>query len=610
MHGEVVLVVAGVLAGGVFAQWFGWRLRVPAIVFLLGGGLLAGPITGALDPDHTFGELLFPAISIAVAVILFEGALGLGWRGVRAAGRTVWLLLSVGAAVTLAGSAVTARFVLDVDWRLAVLLASVLVVTGPTVIGPIVRSIGLHGRVGAILEAEGTLIDPIGAILTVLLFQAMYESGDGTSAILGDLLLTLAVGAALGLVGAALLVTAFSRYVLPDQLHNITTLATVVGAFALADALQQEAGLVAVTVMGIAVAGQRRVSVQHVLEFNETLRIVFISGLFVLLGARIDAETLRQFEWRNVAFLVILVGLVRPVGALLSTLGSRLARSERAFLALTAPRGIVAASVASIFSLRLSELRVANSQILVSATFTVIAGTVLLSGFGSRPLARRLGLVDGGRKTMVVLGANPVAQAFAAALERAHAPVSLVDLDRSNLSSARLTGLHVHHGSVFADDTWEQVGLQDAACFIAMTRNDELNAMASRHAAVALGRRQVFQLPPKRPEHEAWWTLPTGTFARPLFARDTNHTQLAERLAQGWKITGTPITAQFDADAHARTHPGALPLFIVGAKGNVDLCAADARRRARPGETLYALTPEHAPSEKPEPGAEPVAPAS
>ncbi|MCB9423498.1 MAG: cation:proton antiporter, partial [Actinobacteria bacterium] len=389
MHETAILVIAGVLVGGVIAQWLGWRLRVPAIVFLLAGGLIAGPFTGALDPDDTFGELLFPAVSVAVAVILFEGALGLGWRGVKVAGRTVWMLLTVGAFTTLVLTMLAGRLLLDISWDLAVLLACVLVVTGPTVIGPIVRSIGLHGRLAAVLEAEGTLIDPIGAILTVLVFQAAFESGDGGS-VVTDLLETLGVGAAIGVVAAAVLFIALRRFLIPDQLHNVTTLAVVIGAFALSSEIRAESGLVAVTVMGISLASQTRVSVRHVLEFNETLRIIFISGLFVLLGARIELDTLRELEWRNIAFLVALVLLVRPVSVFLSTLGSQLGRRERVFLALTAPRGIVAAAIASIFSLRLAEAGVKDSQQLVSATFTVIAGTVLLSGLGSKALGRRL----------------------------------------------------------------------------------------------------------------------------------------------------------------------------------------------------------------------------
>ncbi|MGK2957828.1 MAG: cation:proton antiporter [Acidimicrobiales bacterium] len=590
MQEQLIVVVAAVLAGGVLAQWLGWRLRVPAIVFLLAGGLIAGPVTGALDPDRIFGDLLFPSVSMAVAVILFEGALGLGWKGVRTAGKTVWLLLTVGVAVTLAGTSLAAHYILDINWDFAVLLAAVLVVTGPTVIGPIVRSIGLHGRVGALLEAEGTLIDPIGAILTVLVFEAAFATHEGSADITTAIVATFGIGTLLGLASAALLIVAFRRFLVPDQLQNVTTLATVIASFAAANQLQDEAGLVAVTVMGIVLASQTKVPVHHVLEFNETLRIVFISGLFVLLGARIDPDTLREFEWRNIAFLAALVIIVRPLSIWLSTLRSGLSRNERFFLALTAPRGIVAASIASVFSLQLADLGVENSQILVSVTFTIIAGTVLLSSLGSRPLATRLGLVDPGRDIIIVLGANPVARAIATALEAQGAPVRLVDLDRHELVAARMTGLLAHRGSVFADKTWEQAGLHSAACFIALTSNDELNTIAARQAAAALGRKQVFQVPPGRPEHRTWWDLPTGTFARPLFARDLTYAELARRLDDHAKITATRLTERFTLDDHFHTHPDALVLFTVNAKGDIEIASDDNHRTPRTGDTIVAIT--------------------
>ncbi len=595
MQEQIVVTVAAVLAGGVLAQWLGWRLGVPAIVLLLAGGLIAGPVTGALDPDELFGDLLFPTVSLAVAVILFEGALGLGWRGVREAGRTVWLLLTVGAAVTLVAGTVAARFILDIDWDLAVLVASVLVVTGPTVIGPIIRAVGLRGRVASILEAEGTLIDPLGAIITVIVFQALFDANHGSGSIVGEVFATLGVGTALGLLGAGLLILAFSRYLVPDQLHNVSTLAMVLVVFAVSNALRNESGLVAVTVMGIALAAQRWVPVRHVLEFNETLRILFISGLFVLLGAGIDADTLRQLEWRNVGFLAVLVVVVRPVGVYLSTIGSNLSKRERVFLAVTAPRGIVAAAIASVFALELAELGVADSQVLVSATFTVIAGTVLLSGLASKPLARRLGLVSERGGAIVVLGANPVARSLASGLEQHGADVRLVDLDRRELAAARMTGLHARHGSVFADSTWSELDIQGAACFVAMTGNDELNALAARHAASVLGRKQVFQLPPGRPEHEAWWQLPIGTFARPLFSRDARFALLSGRIEENWKVTATNLTEQFGAADYRKRHPDSIPYFVVDGRGGVDLFTGDMTRKLRPGETIVALVPPEPP---------------
>jgi NhaP-type Na+/H+ or K+/H+ antiporter len=586
---DIVTAVAAVLVAGVAAQWLGWRLQIPAIVFLLAGGLLAGPVTGLLDPDRLLGDALFPLVSLAVAVILFEGALGLGWRGVREAGSTVWKLLTVGAFVTFAGTTLAARFLLDVQWDLALLLAAVLVVTGPTVIGPIVKAIGLRGRVAAILESEGTLIDPIGAILTVFVFQALFASEHGGS-IVDDVVTTFGIGAGIGLAAAALLYLALHRFLLPDELHNVATLAVVISAFAVSNHLREESGLVAVTVMGIAMAAQSRVPVRRVLEFNATLRILFISGLFVLLGARISSETLRQIEWRNIAFLAALVLVVRPLCVLVSTLGSRLGREERLFLALTAPRGIVAAAVASLFSFRLAEAGVEGSQVLVSASFTVIGGTVLLSGLVSRRLGMRLGLIASGRGTVIVLGANPFATEFAAALQDHDVPARLIDVDPQRLSGARMKGLPTQRGSVISDATWEAAGIKDAASFVAMTQSDEINALAVRHAAEVLGRKQVFQLAPRRPEHEVGKQLPVSAVARTLFTADATIEVLNERLADGWRIASTRITDRFGADQHADVHRDAIPLFVVGRKGRVDLIAVDTPRKPKPGDVLVTLT--------------------
>lgn len=592
MDEQVVAIMAAVLAGGVAAQWLGWRFRIPAVLPLLVGGLVAGPVTGALDPDDVFGDLLFPGVSVAVAVVLFEGALSLGGRGVRTAGRTALVLLTFGAALTLVAIAVAARVILDVEWSMAALLAAVLVVTGPTVIGPIVRTLGLRGRVAAILESEGTLLDPAGAILAVLVFEAGFGThADGTGEIVESLVVTVGAGTGFGLLGALLVVAAFSRYVVPDELHNVTILAVVLSAFAAANAIGEEAGLVAVTVMGVALASQSQVAVGHILRFNETLRILFISGLFILLGARIQSETLREVEWRNIAFLTTLVVLVRPVAVLLSTIRSGLTRGERLFLALTAPRGIVAAAVASVFSLRLADLGVDDAQVLVSATFTVILGTVVLSGFGARPLAARLGLIHSGSGSVVILGANPVAREVGRALEQQGVEVRLIGLDRRELATARMTGLQVWRGSVVAEETWEGAGLETASCFLALTDSDELNVLAARDAAEWLGRRDVYQLAPVRPEHGTWRTRRNGSFARALFDPDASIDVLLARLEAGWAIRATPLTERFGAGDHARSQPEALPMFVLHADGGVSPVAVDDRRRPRAGDTLLSLRP-------------------
>lgn len=591
MHEEVVVVVAGVLAMGAVAQWLGWRLRVPAIIFLLILGLAAGPLTGSLQPDHTFGDLLFPTVSMAVAVILFEGSLGLSLTSLRSSGQTLWRLLTIGALTTLVLTVLAARHILDVPWDLSVLLASVLVVTGPTVIGPIVRSLGLHGKVGRILEAEGTLIDPIGAVLAVLVFQAAFITEGGARTIAAGVVLTFAVGGLIGLIAGLLLMFILSRYVIPDELHNVVTLAIVICTFAVSNHFRAESGLVTVTVMGITLATQKRVAVTHVLEFNETLRILFISGLFILLAARVDADTLRSIEWRNIAFMAVLVVLVRPLSVYLSTIGSSLGKRERVFLAATAPRGIVAASVASVFSLQLADIGVENSQILLSATLTVILATVMLSGLGSRWLATKLRLVHERKNVFVMLGANNVSRTIGNALEAHGASVTLIDLDVDKLASARLRGLTTYQGSVFSLDTWRAVDFSQGTNFAALTSKDELNTLAASRAAETLGRKKVYQLPPGRPEHSGWWLLPTGAFARPLFDREATYSTINERIDDGWEIQASTLDDGYRMDRYEQAHPDALILFVVIAGGEIDFHAVDHIRRPRPGDTVVALVP-------------------
>lgn len=591
MDHSFVIVVAGLLAGGVLAQWLGWRLQVPSIVFLLAGGIVAGPATGVLDPDAVFGDLLLPSVSLAVAVILFEGALGLRWSRLTHAGRTVTLLLTVGATITLAGTTLAAHYVLDTPWNLSALLAATLVVTGPTVVGPIVRAIGLRGKVGSILESEGTLIDSLGAILALLVFQAGFQSNDGASAIVRELATTLGVGIGFGLAGAAVLVIAFGWYLVPDDLDNVMTLATVLGVFAAADAIRMESGLVAVTVMGIALASQKRVEVHHVLRFNETLRIVFISVLFVVLAARIEPETLRQLEWRNLAFLAILVVAIRPIAVAVCTVGSSLTRGERTFLAATAPRGIVAAAVASIFSLQLSEIGVANSQILVSATFTVIVGTVLMAGLTSKPLAQRLGLLDVERKRVIVMGANPVARMFASALESNGVEGHLIDGDRSALAAARMSGLSAADGARGGVAQWSAEAFEGAVAFVAMTDNPELNALSCRQAAAFIGRRNVYQLVAPGARRDTWWRRSIGTFGRPLFDEAVTYRSLAAMIDDGARVASTRITEKFRPSDYLAVNPASVVLFEVDEDGTVNMVATDIRRKPKVGDVFVALSP-------------------
>jgi NhaP-type Na+/H+ or K+/H+ antiporter len=353
---HLLLSLSAVIALGTFAQWLGWRLGLPSILLLLLFGILAGPVTGLMNPTEMLGKLLYPVVSLAVALILFEGGLSLSVKEFRAVGGIVTRLVTLGMLVTWGLTLLAARCFLGLEWPMAVLLGAILVVSGPTVVLPMLQYIRPTGVSGPALKWEGIVIDSVGAVLAVLVFEAVVAgqtTWTGTAANLG---LTAAIGALLGLAGAAGMVLMLKGEWLPDAFHVPMTVSLVVVVFTGADLLRPESGLLAVTVLGFAMANQKYVAVQHIVEFKENLRMMLIATIFILLAANLRASDLYSLGLGSVVFLASLLLVVRPVAVFVATWGARLDLRDKLFMAWLAPRGIVAASVASVFALRLDEL--------------------------------------------------------------------------------------------------------------------------------------------------------------------------------------------------------------------------------------------------------------
>ncbi|MCZ7528444.1 MAG: cation:proton antiporter [Acidimicrobiia bacterium] len=498
MSDQPLVALATILLLGLLAQWLAWRLRVPSILLLLTFGLLAGPVSGVLDPDELLGDLLLPVVSLSVGVILFEGGLSLGLRELRQAGAVVRNLVTLGVVVT-GGIGTAASLVLfDVDSSVAALIGAIVVVTGPTVIGPLLRQIRPVGAVGSVLRVEGILVDPIGALLAVLVFEGILADTleEAAPAIGLAILETLVVGTVAGLLGAGLLVLVLKRYLVPDALHNALALGIVVAVFTGADRIQEESGLFAATVMGIALASQRITPVRHILEFSETLQILLISGLFIVLGARVETDGLSSVALGSVGLLAVLVLVARPLAVLVSTFRSRLGRRERLFLMAMAPRGIVAAAVSSIFAIRLTELGRPGADTLVPVTFLVVLGSIVIYGVAAPRVALRLGLSDPDPQGVLVVGAHRWARDIGSVLAERGVRVVMVDNDRANVVAARLAGFPSVYGSVLSDRALDEVDLGGIGRMLALTPNDEVNALAAQQFVPIFGRKNVFQLAP------------------------------------------------------------------------------------------------------------------
>lgn len=587
--------IATVIALGIGAQWLAWRLHLPSILMLLVVGFLAGPITGLLHPDELFGELLLPVVSLAVAIILFEGGLSLSLRELREVGSAFTKLVTLGALVTGAASAALAWAIFDLSPSLAALLGAILVVTGPTVIMPLLRDLRPRRRLGNMLKWEGIVIDPIGAILAVLVFEVILATetpNPATSVAIVGILKAIGGGTGIGLIGAGTLVLALRRYWIPDFLQNPVTLMIVVLAYTASNQIQPESGLLSVTLMGAVLANQRAVTVKHIVEFKENLRVLLIAVLFILLAARLPLASVTALGPEALVFIGLLILVVRPLAVALCTIGSRLSWRERAFVAWMAPRGIVAAAVSSLFALRLSEAGYAGTEALVAITFAVITGTVAVYGLTAGLLARWLGVADPNPQGALVIGAQPWAREIAGAIRDEGFPVRLVDDNWAHITEARQAGFETFYAGVLQEYVLDEIDLDGIGRVLALTSNDEVNALAALHFMEVFGRAEVYQLPPPRvAEGEpAEQLLPKHLRGRLLFAEDVTYGELARRFAEGAMIKRTPLTKEFGyREFCAHYGESAIPLFAVKRGGRLVVIATDLETVPEPGDKLIAL---------------------
>ncbi len=586
---HTLISLSAVVILGIAAQWLGWRVRIPSILLLLVCGILAGPVMGWVNPDALLGPLLYPVVSLAVAMILFEGGLSLSVKEFRAIGGVVAWLVTLGAAITWLVGGLAAHWILGLDWPLAILLGAVLVVTGPTVIGPMLRFIRPTGKTGAILKWESIVIDPIGAMLAVLVFQVLVYSGTEHEMVVATIVFkTIVIGTVLGLVGALVLGFCMKRDYIPDYLHNPVAVMFVVGVFTSSNLLQSESGLLSVTIMGFVLANQKAVSVQHIVEFKENLRVLLIATVFILLAAHLKPADLEQIGFASIVFLLVLVFVARPASVFASTFGSKLSTREKLFLSWMAPRGIVAAAVASIFALRLEEVGLAGSEVLVPQTFFVIIGTVALYGLTAPLIARRLGLAKEHPQGVLFMGGQYWVRDMAKILHDEGYPVMLVDNSRHNVSAARMAGIPAFYASIFADNVLDRVEISGIGKLMAMTANDDVNSLAALHFAPLFGRSQAYQLMPEDEKQlDAHSRHLRGRF---LFGKGMTHSVLTQRFTEEAVIKKTRLSEDYGLEEHKARYGGeVLPLFLITEGGDLQVFTAEVNPKPQAGQTLISL---------------------
>ncbi len=587
---------------GVLAQWLAWSLGIPSILLLLATGLALGPGFGLIDPVVALGPSTSAVVSMAVAVILFEGGLTLRLHDLASVGGPVRRLTTVGVGLGWALYAGAAYWAGGFRLDAAVLLGAILVVTGPTVIAPLLRHVRPRADLARAIRWESIVNDPTGAILSVAVFELMVAEGglSHPESLLWAVGATFGVGLAIGVPVALLLLRGMERRWIPAHLEAVLTLVSVLAVSALAGALRHEAGLVGVTAMGMILANQERVPVRGIIEFKEHLQVLLISFLFVLLSARLDRSDLAMIDGRAMGFVAVLLLVARPLAILGATMGTGWTLGERFFVAWMAPRGIVAAAVTSVFALGLEAAGHPDAARLLPTMFLVIVASVSLYGLTAAPLARTLGLSESDPQGLLILGAHVLGRELCRVLSGFGFRVVLLDSDWSQVTAARMAGLEAWYGNALSEDAHHRLDLSGIGRFVAMSGSDGVDSLASVHFAELLGRENVFQLVPSTGTLPAIGTqhVPGHLRGRPAFGGEVTYRALAERAASGAKVRSTRLTEEFDLAAFRERNPSAIPLFVVEPGDRLQVVTGDSDWAAGPGCTLVSLVPEEGPSDK------------
>ena len=591
--GAMAPVMAFALVGalGVGSQWLAWRLRMPAIVLMLVAGILIGPVAGVFDPARDIGALMSPMIAIAVAIILFEGGLTLNFHQLNDAAVGVKRLVFVGAPLGWLTSTLALHYTAGLSWESATVFGGILIVTGPTVIAPLLRTARLSKRPAALLQWEAIVNDPIGALAAVLAFEVVLvlNTAATVNAAIVDLLIGIAIATVLGVVAGFGLARAFKRGWVPEYMKVPVLFALLLGIFGLADSVLHESGLLAVTIMGIVIANANLPSYTELRRFKEHATVLLVSGVFILLAAGLNIEAVSALDWRAVAFVLAIVLVARPLTVLVSMIGSGIPRNEQVLIAFTGPRGVVLVAVAGLFGERLLELGLEDAAMIAPLAFVLVAVTVVLHGFTLAPFARWLGLTGADTPGVIVIGGSPWTTAFAEALQKAEVPVLMTDPNYGHLRAARAAGISTFSGDILSEAAEERLELVSYEILVAATDNDAYNTLVATDLAPEFGRDNVFQVMRERSDNTRH-QLPRTLGGR-MFGPEETHTGMDRLISDGWTFRVTRLTDEFTFEDWRAEQPKAHLVARIAQNGTIKLIRKDEDVKAAPDVRIIALRP-------------------
>lgn len=581
-----MIELAGIIILGMLAQWLAWKLKIPAILPLILIGLSVGPISTLFTEDGGKliepmwngvsglfpGESLFYFVSLAIGVILFEGGLTLRKGEILNVGPVIVKLITIAVIITFIGAGIAAHFIFGLTWQISFLFAALIIVTGPTVITPILRNIPLKKDVSAILKWEGILIDPIGALVAVLVFEFIMagEGREFTSTALMEFGKIVLFGFTFGFTFAHALAFGIKKNVIPHYLLNVVTLAAVLGVFVLSDNFAHESGLLAVVVMGMVMGNINLPNLKELLYFKESLSVLLISILFILLAANMNMEDL-YLVYTEEAFILfaVIVFVVRPLGVFTSSINSSLKFNEKLFISWVGPRGIVAAGIASLFGIELARKGVEGAEYITPLVFMIVLGTVLLNATTARLFAKLIGVFLKNSEGILIIGASALPRLIGSYLKKHKRHVVLVDNNGNNVKIARELGLEAIQENVYADDLVNNIELNDVGYLMAMTSNSEINQNAIDKFRKHFGENGSFRV--VSPEE---MLNPENNPKEGLFSQTDDYVKLTNLARKYPKINEIKLNSREHYDGLielTKTNPDVIPLFVKDNEGKLSI---------------------------------------
>lgn len=593
MELSLLFIIMSIGLLGIGSQWVAWKFSLPAIVIMSIAGLLVGPVFGLMNPEESFGALYDPIISIAVAIILFEGSLNLSFKELRGIGRPIVQIATIGAFIAWILGSLTAHYMAGLSWEVAFVIGGLFIVTGPTVILPLLRQSKLKPRPAKILKWEGIIVDPIGVLLAVFAFEIISvftsDSVHMTTLVLFFLASIFAVflgwfcGRAVGWM--------FETGYIPEFLKSPAVFVVVIFAFTFADEIVHGTGLLSVTAMGMTLANMGISSLNDFRHFKENVSMLLISAIFIMLAASLQLETIFHIFSPNIlGYVLLMMFAVRPLSIFLSTIGSGLSLQEKSLVGWIAPRGIVALTVSSYFANILRDAGYEDANLLTTLTFGLVFFTVIAHGFSIGPMAKKLNLSLEGKPGILIIGSNPFTVGLAKTFQQGEFPVLIVDASWENLRYARNNGIPFYHGEILSEQTEYNLDTIPYDFILAATNYHAYNALVCTTFMPEYGRTNVFKVDPDESENNGDIVSKVG--GRSLCKEEVSLDELNDKAQNNYIFRKTTLTEQFTYRHYTEEKDAeAVFLYFIKPTGQVFFYADDMRVTPGVGDVIISLTP-------------------